>query len=132
MKEIFEKKNVKLTKHRKEVYEFIKKHPSTLKELIDKKATSMDDSTLYRIIDLFLEKEIFLKNIDKDGNVYFTVNENHTHYINCIKCHKKVKINFCMIDNIKDRIFEETGYILTFHNMMLDGICNNCNNHKAA
>ena len=37
-----------------------------------------------------------------------------------------------MIDNLKERIMKETGYTLTFHNMMLDGICNTCNKNKTA
>ena len=131
MNELFKQKGIKLTRQRKEIYNIVKTNPSTIKEILKKKTNDVDVSTLYRIIDLFIEKEIFMKNVDKSGNVYYTVNDEHVHYINCIKCHKKVKITFCPIDTLADDIKKETGYTLISHNMMFDGICPNCESKKA-
>lgn len=126
MNELFKQKGIKLTRQRKEIYNIVKANPSTIKEILKKKTNDVDVSTLYRIIDLFIAKEIFIKNVDKKGNVYYTVNEDHVHYVNCIKCNKKVKINFCPIDEIADHIKEDVGYTLVSHNMMFDGICPSC------
>lgn len=126
MNELFKEKGIKLTRQRKEIYGIVRANPSTLKEILHKKTNDVDVSTLYRIIDLFVEKEIFLKNVDKSGNVYYTVNEEHIHYINCIKCHKKVKIEYCPIEDFKKHIKEEVGFTLVSHNMMFDGYCAKC------
>lgn len=130
MNELFKEKGIKLTRQRKEIYNIVRANPSTIKEIIKRKTNDVDVSTLYRIIELFIEKEMFIKNVDQKGNIYYTVNENHTHYINCIKCHKKVKINFCPIDEIGKNIYDEVGYTLIAHNMMFDGICSKCNEKK--
>lgn len=126
MNDIFKEKGIKVTRQRREIYNIVKSNPSTLKEIIKKKTNDVDLSTLYRIIELFIEKEIFIKNVDKKGNVYYIVNEENTHYINCVKCHKKVKINYCPIDEIAKHIYNEVGYTLISHNMMFDGICSKC------
>ena len=75
---------------------------------------------------LFIEKEIFLKYVNKDGQVYYMINEGHVHYINCIKCNERIKIDFCPIDEISKNIYEQSGYTLLSHNIVFDGICKNC------
>lgn len=127
MNELFKEKGIKLTRQRKEIYNIVRANPSTLKEILKRKTNDVDVSTLYRIIELFVEKEFFLKNVDKEGNIYYTVNEDHIHYVNCVKCHKKVKINFCPIDEIAEHVYDDVCYTLVSHNMMFDGICSKCN-----
>lgn len=126
MIEIFRSKGIKLTKQREEIYNLVSEKPFTIKELLNQKSDKIDSSTLYRIIDLFVEKEIFLKFVNSDGQVYYMLNEGHVHYINCVKCNERVKIKFCPIDDIAKNIYKEVGYILLTHNMIFNGICNNC------
>lgn len=126
MIEEFKKKGIKLTKQREEIYNLVSTKPSTIKELLSQKSGNIDSSTLYRIIDLFIEKGIFLKYVNRDGQIYYMLNEGHVHYINCIKCNERVKISFCPIDEITRNIYEEVGYTLLTHNMMFDGVCNRC------
>lgn len=122
----FKSKGIKLTKQREEIYNLVKLRPSTIKELLNKKSMNIDVSTLYRIIDLFVEKEVFIKFVNKDGKVYYMINEGHTHYINCIKCNEHIKIDFCPIDEISKNIYEQSGYTLVSHNMIFNGICKKC------
>ena len=126
MNELFKEKGIKVTRQRKEIYNIVKANPSTIKEILKRKTNDVDVSTLYRIIDLFIKKGIFIKNVDAKGDVYYTLNEEHVHYINCIKCHKKEKIDLCPIDDMAKSIKKETVYTLVSHNMMLDGICEKC------
>ena len=86
MNELFKEKGIKVTRQRKEIYNIVKANPSTIKEILKRKTNDVDVSTLYRIIDLFIKKGIFIKNVDAKGDVYYTLNEEHVHYINCIKC----------------------------------------------
>lgn len=126
MNELFRSKGIKSTKQREEIYKIVSEKPSTIKELLNYKSDNIDVSTLYRILDLFIEKEIFLKYVNRDGQIFYMINEGHVHYINCIKCNNRVKINYCPIDEITKNIYNEVGYTLISHNMILDGICGNC------
>ena len=126
MIELFKEKNIKLTKQRKLVFEIIEKlEDATIKDIQDNCINQMDNSTIYRIIDLFLEKNIIIKNID-DNKVYYSINKHeHKHYIYCVKCHKKTMIEICPISNI-----EKTGYKLLSHQIKINGICSNCQKNK--
>lgn len=126
MIEVFKENNIKLTKQRKLVYEIISKlEDATIKDIQDRCLNDMDNSTIYRILELFLEKNIITKNID-DNIVYYSINKHeHKHYIYCIKCHKKKMIEICPISNI-----EKTGYKLVSHQIKINGICSNCQKNK--
>ena len=123
IKECFKQKNIKLTKQRRLVYKAIEKlEEAKLKDIKKICGKEMDNSTIYRIIDLFLDKEIINKNIDNSNNLVYSIKEDeHKHYIYCIKCHNKQLINICPIENI-----ESTGYKLLSHQIRIDGICGNC------
>lgn len=82
---------------------------------------NMDKSTMYRIIDLFINKGIIEKNINVNDIVYYSIKE-HKHYIKCIKCHKKDLIDICPIDNI------DKDYKILSHKIEIEGICNDCIN----
>lgn len=122
MKELLKKNNLKITKQRLEILNLINKldDDATIKNISNE--TKIDNSTMYRIIELFLEKNIIEKNLNCNDEIYFKIKEKHIHYIKCIKCHKKEKIEICPIENI-----EEKGFKILNHKIEIDGICNDCN-----
>ena len=122
MIELFKEKGLKLTKHRKQVYNAIDKlEEATLKDIQNKCQNQMNRVTIYRIIELFLEKNIITKNVD-NNDIYYSINKHkHEHYIYCVNCHKKTKIDICPIDSIEDK-----GYKLISHQLKLNGICSEC------
>ena len=101
MIELFKENNIKLTKQRKEIFELIDElEDATFKDIKDNCKNDMDNSTIYRILDLFLEKGLITKNID-DNTIYYSINKHeHKHYIYCVKCHKKQTIEICPIHDI--------------------------------
>lgn len=123
MIEYFKSKRVKLTKQRKLVFEAIEKlEEASFKDIQKICGKEMDNSTIYRIIDLFLKKDIINKNVDNSNNLVYSLNkEEHKHYIYCVKCHNKELIDICPIDSIK-----KTGYKLLSHQIRIDGICDEC------
>lgn len=125
MIDLFKEKGIKLTKQRKLVYEVIKDE-TTFDEIKYKCSKYMNNSTIYRIIELFLKNEMITKNIDNNGNICYSINEGHKHYIYCVKCHKKTSINICPIENL-----ENSGYKLLSHQITINGICDNCQKNKA-
>jgi len=121
MIELFKENNIKLTKQRKIIFEIIDKlEDATFKDIEEKCKNNMNKSTIYRIIELFLEKEIINKSIDNNIITYSINKHEHKHYIYCVKCHKKTTINICPIDEI------DTNYKLLSHQIKINGICPSC------
>lgn len=122
MIDVFKNNNIKCTKQRTEIYNLVSasKCEMTIKNIIN--STNIDKTTIYRILDLFIKKGIFLKKVDFDGNVYYSIKE-HIHYVVCIKCHKKTMIEVCPLENLK-----VNNYTILSHEIEFNGICDTCNN----
>lgn len=121
IEQILKEKNLKITKHRKELLNIINEtEEATIKKI--QKSIKIDKSTMYRILELFLEKELIEKNINYKNEIYYEIKK-HNHYIKCIKCHKKQKIDICPIENIKTKDYE-----IISHKIEIDGICKDCKN----
>ena len=121
IEEYFKEKNIKLTKQRKLIFDIIDEYDEvTFKDIKNKCNNEMNNSTIYRIIELFLDNNIIVKTLNDE--IYYSINKNeHKHYIYCVKCHKKTLINICPIDSIKN-----TGYKVLSHQIQINGICNDC------
>lgn len=120
MIEAFKNKGIKSTKQRENLYNFVKNYDGEVTIKIISDNCKVDKVTIYRIIELFLEKEIFIKKLNYEGQIYYMLN-GHYHYINCIKCHKRTRIEICPIKDIKI-----DDYIILNHSIELNGICDSC------
>ena len=114
---LLKNKNIKITKPRIKILNQLKK-PITIKELSIIN-NDIDKSTIYRILDLFLKENIIKVEIINNEKNYIINNNDHVHFINCIKCHKKEKIDVCPLKEIKD-------FKIVSHNISIDGICKDC------
>ena len=126
---VFKENDIKLTKQRKIIYEIVlnSEEDSTIKSIINKCNGLVDMVTVYRVIDLFIKKQLFFKNVDYSGEVVYTVNNhNHDHYLTCINCKKRETLSYCPIENLKNSIEKENGFLIVSHNMELSGLCNEC------
>lgn len=92
---------------------------ATKKNIILK--SNIDKSTVYRILEVLLKENVIEKNLNYNNEVYYSIVEEHGHYIKCIKCHKREKIDICPIPNL-----EKTGFKIISHKIEIDGICANC------
>ena len=122
---ILKENNLKITNQRIEVLNLIDKLDihATLTNI--KKQISIDKSTIYRIIEKFLEKNIIEQNINYQKQIYYTIKKEHKHYIKCIKCNNKQEIEICPINKI-----ETQGYKIINHKVEIDAICNKCQNNN--
>lgn len=125
IEQIFKNNNLKLTNQRKQIYNTILKNNSTIKDIIDNNK-DIDISTIYRIIKVLLEHNIIIKDINYDNEIYYKVNETHNHYINCIKCHKKIELDECPITEVENTL-KNNGFHIINHKIEINGICNSCN-----
>lgn len=122
IEELLKKNNIKVTTQRKQVLSSIikLKDSATLHNILSSNK-ALTPSTIYRIIDVLLEKNIIEKEFNTSDEVYFSLKQEHIHYLTCIKCHKRQKINICPIENTN-----LNGFIITNHKIELSGICKNC------
>lgn len=121
IEKILKKHNLKVTKQRKEILEIINELDLEATNKNIKEKISIDKSTMYRIIELFINQNIIEKNINYNDEMYYTIKEEHKHYVKCIKCHKKEEIDICPITEAENK-----GYQIINHKIEIDGICNDC------
>lgn len=122
MVNLLNEKKLKITKQRLKIYNIILENDEiSLKDIINK-CNNINKSTIYRIIDLFLDNNIIIKKLNNNNEITYEINGNlDKHYIKCIKCHKKVSIDLCPLKNIDTK-----GYKIIKHSIIIDGICSDC------
>lgn len=125
---LFKEKNLKLTNQRKTIIKVINElsNNANVKNIVNKCSNDMDISTIYRILDLLLEKNILEKRINYDDSIYYGVKEEHGHYFTCIKCNKKEKLINCPLEEIENKYEIEMGYKILSHTVLMTGICKKC------
>lgn len=127
---IFKENNIKKTIQRIEIYNTVlnSDKPLTIKQINLLLKNKINIVTIYRIIELFVNKKIFLVSLNDDGTKSYSVVSklNHKHYMNCIKCHKHITIDICPINNS----INNNGCKIVSHNVQINVICSECLNHK--
>ncbi|QVK18695.1 transcriptional repressor [Mycoplasmatota bacterium] len=130
---LLSKIGLKKTKHRLFLLKLLtaSENPLTAEEIYHyckQNDLSINLSTVYRILDTFLEKGIVIKPIVKeDTKACYKLNHHqHTHYLICHKCQKMVEIDFCPFNGFEKTIENETNFTITNHKLELFGICPNC------
>ena len=122
--------HIKVTYPRVQILKSILEHPkeTTLKELVRAKKGSIDKSTIYRVIDLFISEGIIEKFVNADNEVIFLLRRNHGHYLTCIKCHRLVELDECPIEKYISQ--DIAGFKILHHVIRLEGICSQCQKNK--
>lgn len=124
IRNILKNKKVKATNQRVRILEYIyKKKKLTIKDLIFK-FEDIDQSTIYRILAIFENKNIIIKVIIENKIYYKINNDDHKHFIECINCHQKLELKECPYNNINLH-----GFIINKEEN-IKGICKNCQNNK--
>lgn len=129
--DILRKSGLKVTENRKQVLKVLEEEqgPLSADEIFQKmkQQNSLDYSTVYRILSIFTKKNIILKNVGGNGIAYYQLNDdNHSHYLICSQCHKKVMIEGCPLEEISQKLVEKTGFHITGHNLEFIGECPDC------
>jgi Fur family ferric uptake transcriptional regulator len=129
--DILKSNSLKVTECRMNLLEIIKNSDAAMsaKELykvLIEKGSDLEYSTVYRTINLFIEKGIFTKYDMKDGKYYYKLREtHHTHKLKCEVCHKEMQIE-CPLEEISQKIYKETGYSLDCKDIDLKATCRGC------
>lgn len=128
---ILKKNGLRATENRKLVLKVIeeKQEPLTADEIFSqvRQQRELNFSTVYRILSALTEKNLIIKCIGGDGISYFQLNNhNHSHYLVCSECHKRVPIDGCPLNEIGNKLGEKTGFHITGHNLEFIGECPEC------
>lgn len=85
-------------------------------------------STIYRILDMFVHKELVLKSNMADENraIYELNRMKHKHHLVCMGCKKMTVIEGCPLEKYEKTLEQTTSYQITTHKLELFGYCPLC------
>ena len=97
----------------------------------EKKSNEMDPSigraTMFRAIDLFLERGILEKIHRENGDdVYIVGSKGHHHHLICRVCGEIRDIDACPFEEEIEMIIEKEGFARTLHRIEIEGVSRNC------
>lgn len=132
-KDLLKEKGIKITRGRIVIYNIIKSSDRSLTaDNIYEKCKEVGDnlnlSTIYRTLEMFDDKKIIEKFNLGDGRYSFSIKQHeHKHILECSICHKEIEVP-CPMRPIMEIVKNETGFVLTDHELVLKGICEKCKN----
>ncbi len=134
---IIKDKGLKKTKNRESVLRllFSRNVPVTADDLyilLKKEQTNIDLSTVYRILNVFVENELVLKtNISGETRALFEINKSeHKHRLICLSCGKMIEIKGCPLIEYEKSVAEMTDFDITKHKLEITGYCPLCKTEK--
>lgn len=123
---------MKNTKQRIIILEILQKakRPLSASDIYDKAAKLQPNialTTIYRNLEMLYENDLIIRyRIDEKEYCYELKRENHTHYLICKNCRKKVDLPECPLKELEKNISNSTGFKITSHNLELEGYCDKC------
>lgn len=84
-------------------------------------------STLYRTLDLFVQKGLALRSMPTGGTMacYERNRHQHKHYAVCLGCRKMINIKHCPIADAVPEL-GEAGFTIMGHELEIVGYCQSC------
>ena len=134
--ELLKSKGLKVTKARVTILDMLSysKLSMTADEVYEKCRSSgvnINLSTVYRCLESFEDKKIVDKFSNNDGVCSYKLKgEEHKHMLRCNVCNKEVEIP-CPMKQFEEMVEKETGFTLTEHNLVMNGVCKDCINKKS-
>ena len=125
--------DVKRTKPRERVLSIFEQAEAPLtalevNALLEKDGESIWLSTIYRILDLFVEKSLLTKMVLWNDQIasYELNRAQHVHYAVCMGCHKMIPMQQCLLAQADLKLAEQ-GFQVTGHKLEIYGCCQDCN-----
>lgn len=84
-------------------------------------------STVYRVLELFVQKGVVLKTTVLDGEtaVYELNRNRHKHYAVCMNCHKMIELDACPLEQYISKLADGEFRVLG-HKVEMYGYCREC------
>jgi Fur family ferric uptake transcriptional regulator len=124
--------NIKKTKPREWVLSVFENAQKPLSAMdicsqVEKNGGSVWLSTVYRILELFVEKGLVIKTtvMNSDMAVYELNRYQHKHYAVCMSCHKIVTMKNCPMEKFVPKLEDDDFHVMG-HNLEVYGYCRKC------
>ena len=122
---------MKQTKSRKAILKILHNadHPMTAMEILRlDDSNTLNLSTIYRALLAFEQEGLIRKDVSAFSRdaLYSLKEEEHGHVIECLKCHKRVELNYCPFDEANKEIERRTGFAIEDENHIIYGLCADC------
>lgn len=99
-------------------------------EIVRKKVPNISLGTVYRNLNILSENGLIRKiELPQSSDQFDFTLKPHSH-LYCTKCNKIYDINIASIEEMKHIIEQEHGYTITSCNIVLEGLCKNCQVEK--
>ena len=132
-KDLFASQGIKNTKQRNLIFEALKQSddPVTAEQIFLKLKevdASINLSTVYRILNIFVSKNLAIKSsISDDNKAMFEVNRmEHKHHLVCVGCKKILSIEDCPLERYEKSLEEKTDFDIKGHKLEIFGYCPEC------
>ena len=88
-------------------------------------------SSIYRTLDTFTNHGLATKDTSNAKiSKYSIIKNEHQHFLECRECHSSTPLDFCPYHTANKKIKNETKFTVDEHNLIIFGICDNCNKTK--
>lgn len=126
-------RGLKATKQRIAILDVLEKSKSPLSAeqlyfILAKGETSVNLSTIYRVLDQLLLNKLVVRLGMTDGSpaLYEYNHAHHKHYLICLGCKKTVPIEGCPLSGYEQELAASTGYRMEGHRLDIYGYCPLC------
>lgn len=126
---------LRATKQRIAVYDILikKKCALSIENILSLSPVAMNESTAYRIIEQFVEKELVRKMYFQTGKTFFEImTDHHHHHIVCTQCHDVESVPSCVVDKNIQSVTQGSRKFSMISDHMLEffGTCKTCTRKK--
>ncbi len=88
---------------------------------------SIDRSTLYRTLKLFVDLGLVVSADTGHGETYYEISKpHHHHHLVCRQCGKEQEIEHTLLQRMFDQVSQEYGFKADTDHLVLFGLCANC------
>ncbi len=132
VEELLKEQRLKVTPQRKAIIKVLESADAVLSaqeifaEVI-KILPNINFSTIYRNLDLLLERGILCRITPESGGILYELRreEGHHHHVICKKCGASIPLDYCPMANIEKELSRK-GFTPTEHRFEIYGYCNKC------
>ncbi len=130
---LLEDQGLKVTYERRTIFQevcHIKDHfdADSLYERFKIKGMRISRDTVYRTIPLLLESGVIQKSVGEGKREFFErvpAKGHHDHMV-CVRCGKIIEFTCDEIERLQEKVCEDYGFQLIFHDHRLFGACKDC------
>jgi Fur family ferric uptake transcriptional regulator len=102
--------------------------PADIYERVNKEHPNIGLVTIYRTIEILTELGLICE-VHAGGNCRNYIvrrPSEHHHHLLCSECGKVIDFTDCNLDELEQRLSEETGFKIESHLLEFSGLCQNC------